>query len=310
MKRIFRRIAAFASAAVLSVGAAAMFAGCTSNNPEVKIVYSFNGNTYEVEYVLSRSDAPQTVQHFIELADAGYYNGTCIHNYTSTALYGGGYTYENGELQEKDYFAEVKRLEKEGNSFTQSVYIKNNNEKVPLYTVCGEFSNNRGYVNANREYMHMQGALVMYYTDKSESARDVTVLTDPNGEGEEISRYYSMNSATSLFYTYTGVANNVTLDNKYAVFGMAKDYQGQFQPLIDAVNDYTSGLVDDEETEEDESSFTTTVDNFRLDTLDHTEEIFPDIGRYFYSVRINGQTANFKCPVVPIVIESVTVTKY
>ena len=104
MKRIFRRIAAIASAAVLSAGALAMFAGCTSNNPEVKIVYSFNGNTYEVEYVLSRSDAPLTVQHFIELADAGYYNGTCIHNYTSTALYGGGYTYENGELQEKDYF--------------------------------------------------------------------------------------------------------------------------------------------------------------------------------------------------------------
>ena len=59
MKKNFRRFAAFAAAAVLSVSAAAMLAGCTSNQPEVVITYSFNGNTYEVEYTLSRSDAPQ-----------------------------------------------------------------------------------------------------------------------------------------------------------------------------------------------------------------------------------------------------------
>ena len=111
MKRKLHRIVAFGAAAVLTVSAAAMLAGCTSSNPEVTITYSFNGNTYEVEYKLSRSDAPQTTQHFIDLADAGYYDGTCIHNYTSTAMYGGGYTFEDGELKEKDYFAEVTKLE-------------------------------------------------------------------------------------------------------------------------------------------------------------------------------------------------------
>ena len=71
MKHKVRRIVSLAS--VLTVGACAlgMFAGCTTQHPEVTITYSFNGKDYTVTYTLSRNDAPKTVQHFIELADAG-----------------------------------------------------------------------------------------------------------------------------------------------------------------------------------------------------------------------------------------------
>ncbi len=320
MKRKLHRIVAFGAAAVLTVSAAAMLAGCTSSNPEVTITYSFNGNTYEVEYKLSRSDAPQTTQHFIDLADAGYYDGTCIHNYTSTAMYGGGYTFEDGELKEKDYFAEVTKLEAEGHPFSQSVYYVEDGEKTPLYTVYGEFEENHVVNEAGRENTHSRGALVMYYTDKSTAGRNIQVTVERNDGGKnndggdkEQTAYYSTNSATSLFYTYLG-ASNTSLDSKYAVFGKAKYYDDQLKPLLDAIDAYKGTLVDDEETADiDESNFTEVRNDIKLDTLDHHADIeaFAKIAQYFESVRKGGVTETFYVPrEMPIIIESVKVTKY
>ena len=89
MKHKIRRILSLAS--VLTIGGCAlgMFAGCTTQHPEVTITYSFNNKDYAVRFVLSRNDAPKTVQHFLELADAGYYDGLCIHNYERDMLYSG-----------------------------------------------------------------------------------------------------------------------------------------------------------------------------------------------------------------------------
>ena len=87
-KNLLRRVFAVGTTALVAVGSVAMFAGCTtSNNPEVTITYTFNGEDYEVDYILSRIDAPRTVQHFIELADAGFYDGLVVHDYRSNALY-------------------------------------------------------------------------------------------------------------------------------------------------------------------------------------------------------------------------------
>lgn len=312
--KFLHRFAAVLSAAVLSAGALVMFSGCTSSNPTVTITYSFNGSDYDVEYTLSRSDAPKTVQHFIELADAHYYDGTCIHDYTSTAMYGGGYIYnDQNELEEKDYFAAVRALEQEGHTFTQSVWYKSGDKQIPLYTVYGEFTDNGVKNEGKRDYSHSKGALVMYYSDKTTSAKGIDVTVERNDDGKENdgekveSKHYAKNSATSLFYTYLGTSNT-SLDSKYAVFGKAN--LDQLQRLLDAIEDITP--EDDENTDEDESVFTKEVQK-RLDTLDHqgTVDVFADIADVFESVRKGGPNATFNVPDDhPILIKTVKVTKY
>ena len=318
MKFIHRMISV-ASAAVLSVGAIAMFSACTSSSPEVTITYLLDNTEYQVEYTLSRSDAPKTVQHFIELADAGYYDGTCIHDYDGSALYGGGYVISSGSdqentLTEKDYFAVVRQLEQEGNTFTQSVYYGEGEDKIPLYTVYGEFKDNGVSNAAGRDNVHSKGALVMYYTDKATSAKniDVTVVRNDGGDNNEGTAEqrlgYAMNSATSLFYTYLNTSST-SLDSKYAVFGKAN--LDQLQALLDALEDLTP--EDNEDTPEvDESDITDDV-RMRLDTLDHQSsvDVFRDIADDFDSVRKGGEYATFNfLKDHPIVIKSVKVTKY
>ena len=120
-KSLFRAISVGVAAA-LSAGALMMFAGCSSNNPEIRITYSFNGKDYEVDYRLSRSDAPNTAQHFIELADAGFYDGLIVHDYQNYKMYSGCYRLVDGELEEVNYLETVRALEAEQDiTFTQSV---------------------------------------------------------------------------------------------------------------------------------------------------------------------------------------------
>lgn len=339
-KKTIRRIATLGIAAVISAGAVAMFTGCSSDHPEVTITYSFLGKDYEVQYTLSRKDAPQTVQHFIELADAGFYDGTCIHDYEANFLYGGGYKIvdEDGkdfvygaegngdktfELSELDYFAFVTEKAANGTTFTQSVFT-NDSARDGLYTVYGEFEAN-GYKLESRENRHSRGALVMYYTDKSESAKNVDV-TVPRRDGGKVAdtgngssvvdpyqkMKYANNSATSLFYTFCG-DSNVANDNAYAVFGKTKNYMKQLQPLLNEISDYISKHYseDEETTEEEEYSFTTKVD-WVLDTLDHTSAVFgEEIGSKFESVQKGGKRETYNTPLEqPIIIKSVKVNKY
>ena len=307
-KQIGRRIAAICSVAVLGAGAACMFAGCTSKHPEVTITYSFNDKDYKVEYTLSRLDAPQTVKHFIELADAGYYDGTIIHDYDESHLFGGGYTLnedKNG-ITAKDYFAELPRLEKEkGITFTQSVWMLSEGH-APLYTVYGEFSDN-AYEYGGKEYRHQRGALVMYYSQKDFN-RDVRTIRNDGGKnndetGEKYdSKAYKYNSATSLFYTYYG-GGNTALDKQYAVFGMVKNYSDQLEPLIKAINEYKEGLPEEE-------VFTETTDE-ALDKLDHLADFFSaEVRDYFAAVRTLDKVT-YNTPIdKPIIIKSVKVNKY
>lgn len=304
-KNLVRRVASLVSAAALSVGAVCMFAGCTSKHPVVEITYTFHGSDYVVEYELSRISAPQTVQHFIDLADAGYYDGTCIHNFDDTYLYGGGYTIENGVLKEKDYFAEVQALDKDG-KFTQSVWTTGS-ARNPLYTLYGEFAAN-GSVATTQEYRHSKGALVMYYTDKTDSAKgiEVTVKRNDKGEGNDGNEYqpanYSTNSATSLFYTYLG-ATNSTRDNSYCVFGKTTSAGLEtLEDLLAAIDDYRNDLED--ENGEGGDKFTTTQD-VTVDTLDHGSDAA------FESVRKGGVQETFNVPLEePITVTTVRVTKY
>lgn len=307
MKKILRRIAGISTAAVIAAGGCALLAGCDSNNPEVTIVYEFNGKTYEVEYKLSRLDAPKTVTHFLELADAGFYNDTCVHDYDGVFFQMGGYRMEEGELSAIDYFSEVKNLEKDKNiTFTQSVW-KRGDTNSPLYTVYGEFDANGNYPAKSREFTHSVGALVMTYTDKGNFKQTVTTLRNDGGKGNNGDAYdndkdYMYNSATSLFYTYTG-ETSTSRSQDHCVFGMAIDYEGQFQPLVDAINEYIADHTP--EGEDSEYSFTTERTVQRINEKEQGDD--PD----FEELRRGDVEANYDVPLeAPIYVRSVKVTKY
>ena len=316
------RLFSVLTTAVIGATAAAMFAGCDTNYPEVTITYEFRGEEYAVDYTLTRKGAPQTVQHFIELADTGYYDGTVIHDYQTngTFLYGGAYTMEDGELKEKDYWTELRNYEKEhGFKYSQTVFANGKDmanyiaerggysvagenftaesARVPLYTLHGEFSSNGVTVNS-KAYQHSKGVLGMYYTAKGSDATSVRTVRSDGGanndnEAEQEGARYKTNCATSIFYTYTGEGNRSDLDGDYVAFGMAKDYS-QIQTLIEAINDYSASLVD----EEGQGLFTTsqTVLANQYDPID--------------LVRNAKIYAEYNVPVEPITIKSVKVTTY
>ena len=298
-KKFLYRIAAVGASALLMLGSSVMLAGCkTSNDPEVTITYTFNGKDYTVNYTLSRVDAPKTVQHFIELADAGFYDGLVVHDYQNDTICSGGYRMdEAGELVEVDYLTEVKRLEEEKKiSFTQSVWEDEARTK-PVYSVYGEFVKN-GVENENgKKNVHSEGALVMYYTDKGTGNEQVWVERADGGAGNDGNRYqqlsYSYNSITSLFYTFTGSSRS-SADEKYCVIGKATNYkEAMTNGLLAAIAEY-------EKTLDEEETFTETVEGYTLNKYD-----------YFSSVRAAGMTADYKVPTsMRIVIKSVVVTKY
>ena len=305
-KKNLRRFAAIASSAVLCAGMSVMFAGCTTNNPEVRITYTFQGEDYEVNYRLSRLDAPKTVTHFIELADAGYYDGTCVHDYDGTYLYMGGYTIEGSELRPLDYFNKIKELEADSKTaFTQSVWM-DNDARTPLYTVYGEFEANGNYPQNGRELTHEKGALVMFYTDKGNFNKRVITLRNDGGKNNNGEKYdsklYKHNSATSLFYTYTG-ERLTEREKNYSVFGKAIDYEDEFQPLLTAINEY----IDDHTDEEGDSEYTFTTEH----TIKNVNENEQPGDIFFDDLHAGDIEAVYKTPIeAPIIIKSVKVTKY
>ena len=299
MKKL-HRILSIASAAALSVAAFAMFTACDSAEPQVTITYTFLGEDYEVEYKLSRKGAPQTVQHFIELADAGYYDGTCIHHYVdSSFLYGGGYVYNEatGTITEKNYYEEVKGL-----NLTQTVYTlgENGQRGQPLYTVRGEFENN-GVEGNTKTLTHQQGALAMFYTKKGNSSVRVGTIRADGGsenEGDEYQEgdYYKYNCATSMFYTFTGSGTRTDLDAKYTVFGKVSDYT-QMEELLDAIQEYIDTLDSPDDFTESTVCFVNEYDPYDAVTGTKT----------FSGENIK---ATYDVPTEPIIVKSVEVNKY
>ncbi len=289
MKKRARRLSIL-GATMIAAMAVFGFAGCDTSYPEVKITYEFNGKKYEVEYLLTRDGAPQTVQHFLELADAGYYDGTVIHSYdkNGAVLYGGGYVLdEHGDLREKDYFSEVKRLEEEkGITFTQTVYYEGT--KDPTYTLRGEFKAN-GVEKNNKAYRQTKGALVMYYMDKGADNTRVSTLRN-DGEIQD-GDYYKYNSATSLFYTVTSTSvSSGNSEDNYCVFGMVKD-EAQLEEFANALSDFASSR--------DAS------DPFAVD-----RDVVLNQNDPFEQVKNAKITATYSVPTETIRIVSVKVTKY
>ena len=310
--KIKKACLAFALTAV--VGAAFTATACSeSKHPEVTISISFNGSNFDIDYTLSRNMYPQTVQHFIELADSGFYNNTIIHNYTSSDWIGGAYNYDDNaetgyvasyskkmgiylesNCKEEAYHALVKEGYTNG-KFTPSVYSREvydskGNPIVKtedaLTTLIGEFSANGHRIEDDKGLKAGLGTLKMVYYEKEQQT--VTVKTSYN---EILPRDYAYNCATSLFSMQMS-SSTAYSETKYCVFGQLKDESARevFDDLKEAVSDYSKTLTSS-------SALTTSIETI-VDRADpYAEEGGKDIEKTFAIISM------------PIVITKITVTK-
>lgn len=272
--------------AAATLGSVGLMTACETKNPEVQMKVEFNGTTYTLEYKLYRKITPQTVNHFLTLVAHGYYDGVCIHDYdaSSEKMYTGGYTYENNELVEKNYFDIVKTYE----SFPYSVWMDSQKED-PLYTLAGEFADNdffvgtvdsttgkRGNENALKQSF---GALTMYYTPKKTDQE--IVVTKVSDATKTIEKKYKYNSATSLFSISTSTTE--TLDEAYCTFATLKsDFTDVLQSLLDAIEDEGGDTTEKEVSVDKNDKFEQDYDN----------------------------SAEYNVPNKAIVIKSMTIIKY
>lgn len=265
--------------AIASVG---MFSACETKTPKVAMEIEFNGETYTLEYKLYREIAPKTVNHFLYLADSGYYNDVIVHDYDATGLrlYTGAYKYDasnedDGFLEYQDYYTKVKGYE-ELKPFPHSVWTSSNKE-TPTYTLYGEFTNNKFSVKSGT-LAQTFGSLTMYYSEK---VTETTVEVERSDGTDTDEKPYKYNSATSQFFISLSTTENKSSD--YCTFATLADKSvSKLESLLEAI-----------QAEED---FTET----------YTLEIDND-DRY---VADYDNTATYAVPVKPITIKSVNVKKW
>lgn len=289
---------------------AASFSACEikTNHPRTAITIEFNDKEYEIEYTLYRNMYPQTVQHFIELADAGFYDNMIVHNYTSSDWFTGAYSYQGDTSEELDYASAysssfLEYLERnskeqeyhdlfEKGTFTPSVYTRSIYEKGKEivsaddahYTLIGEFANNdhnieKGALTAK------YGALKMFYYAKGDSNKKATLV---NSFNQILAHDYKYNCATSIFAMQVGDSSSFSATN-YAVFGELNGdgARKSLESLQDDIHDLNSG------------DFTKSVSGVIVDKLDtFAEEDGRDIETSFTATRI------------PLIVKSVKITKY
>ena len=284
-------------AVFLLVGVAFAFVGCESDYPQIRITIQFNDNdsdtddTYVLNYRLSRKMYKQTVNHYIELIDAGFYDGTVIHDYQSNRMVGGGYTYndvENDDYRDLASLAEAY----DALSLTPTVWADADYSEA-LNTLYGETAANGHGIDGEGAYTNEKGALGTYtYLDSSELPTPKPVVSaHKTSDGSDRKNIpYQYNAVTSMFYLYTG--SSASADSNFCVFGVLADDDSstRFDELLSAISSYTSTMKD----EDDNYSFTE-VQDMRID------DAMTEFGYY---------TAEFNIPKVKIVIESIEVTSY
>ena len=277
-------------ASALLVGCAFMLAACESNRPKISMEISFNGETYTLEYTLYRDLYAQTVAHYIELVDMGYYDNTVIHDYKeSDRMIGGGYTYddmENGDVMDDlralDYDAATKN--DAGEVTLKNITVWSDSERtVATNRLHGEISGNGFSIDNDTGLSNTYGALGTY---SYVSSRERTLVTYKQSSSDKYgqSEYYK-NSTTSLFYIFT--ASSGSSESRYCVFGELADEDSKtaLDDLLAAIGDYVDTLGDDAE-------FTQTKEDVVI------QDEFVDGGSY---------NVDFEVPQSKIVIETVDV---
>jgi cyclophilin family peptidyl-prolyl cis-trans isomerase len=297
------------SALLFAVTAAACalpaLSGCTikTDHPEATITITFDGTDYALKYKLYRNMYPQTVQHFIELADNGFYDNTIIHDYQTSYWYGGGYTYSTEDSDTASSYANSFSLKSMVNyleynskelayktlaetTLTPSVYKSyyDNTYSEPLTTLIGEFSNNKHTITSGALTGGF-GNLRMYYSDKDTD--EVIYTKKDNNEDKEILAQYKYNSATSLFSIQVGTSTSS--DSSHCIFGVLQD--------TDVLTDLQTAITDWRDASDYTSSTFTTSTTVNIDN---------------YDAVIGSQvtTATYKLTAEPIIVKSVKITKY
>ncbi len=290
MKKTMKKISCGVLASVCAFGCAATMTACETSHPEVEMQITFQNKTYTLEYKLYRKIAPETVKHFMWLADNGYYNGLSVHDYDpAQRMYTGAYSVDKSDATDlvyKKYYEVVKGYQDAPISVWADAEKKN-----PLYTVKGEFSDNHFEVT-NGALQESFGSLTMYYHS---IANDSVAETDvwsirASEEGKVSKNDYQYNHATSMFFI--SLTTTTKTNNGYCTFAtLDEDSEDDLESLQDAINDYI-----DEYYSDDEDAFVQEV----------TKNVFED-DEFLegYSV-----TESYSVPKEPITIKSVKVTKY
>ena len=218
-KKIKCGILAFSLAAVVASTAAMSACTIKTKHPRAEITVNFNNVDYQIEYTLYRNMYPQTVQHFIELADSEFYNNMIIHDYRASDWFTGSYKYDasSGEgyissatnnalgeylennSKEADYYALAGNGTLTPTVFKQVTYDKNNKPQVvaadALPTLIGEFSQNDHNIDKGA-LTARTGSLKMFYYSKGESNQKAAIK---NSFGQIMEHDYAYNCATSVF---------------------------------------------------------------------------------------------------------------
>lgn len=282
MKKMFKKAACMMLALVSTIASVGMFTACETKNPEVKMQIEFDGENYTLEYKLYRELAPATVKHFLMLAENGYFNGVCVHDFdkAGSKMYTGAYTYdadaESGGLVYKNYYDIVATYE----DFNHTVWM-DKDKTTPIYTLKGEFSENSFAVKSGSLLKQSFGSLTMQYSVKDFDEVEKVAVLRGDGKGVD-NKNYEYNSAKSMFSIYTSTSE--AADSKHCTFAtlMGKSVN-VLKDLLAAIDAQEGDFVKDY-----------TVDVDRDDAL----------------VAEFENTAEYSVPVTPIIIKSVKVTKY
>lgn len=291
--KTLKKITCCALAAVGAFACAGTMTACETSHPEVQIQIEFNDTTYKLNYKLYRKIAPSTVEHFLWLADNGYYDGLCVHDYDASGskMCTGGYTYSAeeslyGGLTYKKYYdviATYSNYEK----FPTSVW-RNSDKSNPLYTLVGEFDSNDFTVESDA-LQESFGSLTMYYTPKTITDSVYVPYQKKSRKGEMRRVAYKYNSATSMFYI--SLTETDKTNAGYCTFATLKS--GSVDDLEDlqaAINEYIAANYDEKE------------------DFVAKESVIVDKDDAFIGDRTN--TATYDIPQEPIIIKSIKVKKY
>lgn len=294
-KKMMKRIVCNAVATLSAVACLGMATSCETAHPEVEMTLTFQGETYVLEYELYRNVAPSTVKHFLWLAEYGYYDGLCIHDYDTSAkrMYTGAYTADANEesgLKYKSYYEEIAKFENYAD-FPVSVWA---NEAMtdPLYTVYGEFENN-GFVVENGTKKQTYGSLTMYYTEKSTAAKVYAPYLSGETEGAAV-RQYKYNSATSQFFISLSTTSSSSVS--YCTFAtLSEDSVEVLESLEQAIADFIAEEYGDDATATD---------------FIHKEKVTIDTDDAYEDAEVLTDAKAFEVPNAEIQITKVYVKKY
>lgn len=311
IKNVFKKLI-FGAALAGVVAATAFSAACTIEtvHPSARITVEFNSQTYELDYTLYRNMYPNSVRHFIELADGGFYDDMVVHDYTTTDWYSGAYAYNGeayGSSSNTESFSQyLEDTSKESayydlfsaGKLTPSVYSRlgydeKKDEEVTsseyaLPTLMGEFYSNISQEITSGALSADYGTLKYYYYAKSGKNK---VYVTPTSD-QIINADYKYNCATSVLALQISQSSGIGSE-KYSTFGKMPDVS-ELDRLVEDVSDYLTT-------------------NFGTSTTDQTYSVSATVdSRESFSSETADKDieTTFHMPKSAIVIRSVKITKY